>query len=448
MDNTLHTANDVVAILPTGTGKSLLFFLYAYANRHRLITSLVVVPTVSLRQDLLRRGEEHGILCSDILTADTCAKLVFLTPEAVVVGATRDTIARLHCSNRLGRIFIDEVHLFSTDDDYRVAYRQLPLLTFIPVPFVLMTATAPQWILTDVLTNFFPPSRQPVVVRQACNRPNIRYETKANISPQHLASIISSSLANCCPEERSIVYVPSLELLALVAEVFQSSRIPHSTYSGQQDPDANRCNFSSWREGKSKVMIAATAFGLGVDYAHVRLVACFGLPYSLEDFIQQSGRAGRDGKPSTALLTFDEAREQIKLQHIADGHRKQSLKQMLHFATTKDVCRRRMLTRHLDGSEIACNYATSFQLCDVCGDAVYLQESEESVSTDAEERLIDVSVGQAILSRERNLGQQLLHLVTKFNSLCIVCFVARKWKISHQSVGCCPTMTACSSFEN
>ena len=100
-----------------------------------------------------------------------------------------------------------------------------------------------------------------------------------------------------------------------------------------------------------------------------------------------------------------------------------------------------MLTRHVDGSEIACNYATSFQLCDVCGDAVYLWESEQSVSTDAEERLIDVSVGQAILSRERNLGLQLLHLLTKFNSLCIVCFVAGKSKISHQSVGCCPTMT-------
>lgn len=221
---------------------------------------------------------------------------------------------RLHSSNQLGRIVLDEVHLFSTDDDYRpLAYRQFPLLTFVPVPFVLMTATGPQWILTDLLDNF-PLSRQPVIVRQACNRSNIRYETKPNLSEQQLAFTISSSLDKFSPEERCIVYVPSLELLALVAEVFQSNGIVCLMYSGQQDQDTNCSIFALWREGKSEVMIATTTFGLGVDYAHIQLVACFGLPYSLEDFSHQLGRAGRDGKPSIALLTFKMAREQFKLK--------------------------------------------------------------------------------------------------------------------------------------
>ena len=122
MENILHTSADVVAILPMGCGKSLLFLLHCHANRH--LTNVVIVTTISLQEDLSRQAKDHGISCTTVANS----RLLILTPEALAGGATRDALLQLHSSNQLGRIYVDEAHTYSTESSYRPTVRQLNML--------------------------------------------------------------------------------------------------------------------------------------------------------------------------------------------------------------------------------------------------------------------------------------------------------------------------------
>lgn len=137
VDNVLHTKADVLAILLTGGGKSLLFLLYATLHTN-------IVPTIALKSDLMRRTRDHGIPCTDNPAANvSCERIISVTPEAATGEVLRSQLMKLYCSKRLGSIFIDEAHLFSMQTQFRPTFRQLPEIKFLPVPIVLLTATAP-----------------------------------------------------------------------------------------------------------------------------------------------------------------------------------------------------------------------------------------------------------------------------------------------------------------
>ena len=131
MDYTIHTKCDIFAVLPTGCGKSLLVF-FLYAEKHRSVTNIVIVPTVSLQCDLMRRAKSHGISCTDEPDNVRDERLVFVTSEAAVNPQFHKRLISLCSAQRLGRIFIDQVHLFSTEGRFQPAFQQLPLLTFVP----------------------------------------------------------------------------------------------------------------------------------------------------------------------------------------------------------------------------------------------------------------------------------------------------------------------------
>ena len=149
VDSVLNSNGDLLAILPTGCGKSLIFQMYAY--KHTILTSLVIVPTLSLTNDRMRRAQSLGIKCSDNSVQVSSQQLIFVTPEAAAGGPVRDLIIELYSQKRLGAIFIDKVHLFSLQSQFRPTFRQLPQLKFVNFPLVLLTATAPQWIVEDII---------------------------------------------------------------------------------------------------------------------------------------------------------------------------------------------------------------------------------------------------------------------------------------------------------
>lgn len=129
-------------------------------------------------------------------------------------------------------------------------------------------------------------------------------------------------------------------------------------------------------------MVATSAFGLGIDYKHVRNVVCFGLPFSIEEFIQQTGRAGRDGKQALTELMFNASKEkfQLHVDQMPESRSKSSFSNMLQFATN-DVCRRRLLSRYFDQCEIDCSYG-AYERCDVCENEMkYLSEIQKSWSS-------------------------------------------------------------------
>lgn len=171
VDNVVHTTSDIFAVLPSRCGKSLLFFLYSLAYPH--LVAVLIVPTIALQDDLKHRSEEHGIQCSiDIEFSDQLNKgLVLLTPEAAAGISMRNILV----SRQLGRIFIDELHLVRTEGNFRPSFSYLTMLSFLPVPLTLMTATAPIWVTKDICKHFFDKVRCPIVIREPTNRPNISY---------------------------------------------------------------------------------------------------------------------------------------------------------------------------------------------------------------------------------------------------------------------------------
>ena len=142
----------------------------------------------------------------------------------------------LNSVNQLGKIFINEAHLFSTDRDFRPMFHQLPTLRFVPIPFVLMTATAPEWIVRDIVEGFFGPGRMPLVIRQQTNCFNIMYLTKISTTVEDVTSQSSINLTTYKKEERGIVYALAIDLVIRLKEAFSMEGIPCTTYSGQQMP--------------------------------------------------------------------------------------------------------------------------------------------------------------------------------------------------------------------
>ena len=275
IDVVLHTNCDLLAVLPTGCDRSLLFFLYI--QKYHTLTSIVVVPTVSVMKDLTRRAENHNISCSDEPGSVTHQRLVFVTPE-MASGNTfyLQLVHRLYGAKQLGKIFVDEAHLFSTEIGLRPAFRELAKLTFLKVPFVLMTATAPEWIVQDIFKSFFGYCRKPVVIRQTTSRLNVAYSvhnmaTDVSCIANHCAQVLPSYGI----EDRCIVYVSTIKSVEHVKEVLVRSGFTCTTYTGQQEDQTNANNYQQWREGKAIVMIATSAFGVGIDYVQVRTVLFF-----------------------------------------------------------------------------------------------------------------------------------------------------------------------------
>eukprot|EP00731_Ephydatia_muelleri_P032353 Em0023g860a len=380
VDSILHTTSDVLAELPTGGGKSLLFFLYA--ARHPCITSIVIVPTVSLMADMARRARSQGISCSEDASSVTDENLVLVTPEGAESREFWNLIIQLHASNRLGVLFIDEAHVFSTECDYRPSVRRLTALASFPkARFVLLTATCPQWIADDIVSNFFGPNRWPVVIRDNTYRLNIRYEVnRSGMSVCEFAKRTAVAVKNYRDSDRAIVYVPSLELLEGIHQAFLLAEIPCAAYSGRLSRSDNQDSFLRWREGEARVMVATSAFGLGIDYPMKGTAEIRGL----------SRRQSQEAFPADA-----------------------------QFATMPDVCLRRIILRYMDSTEIECSYL-SCEPCGVCSEyseklaansykAGRLAEEADWFDGLDEEILQDLSYGQSVLESYRDLGQQLLY---------------------------------------
>ena len=248
VDNVLHTKSDIIAILPTWGGggggggggvRACCFSMYAAFYPSKI--NILVIPTIALKQDMMRRAREYHLSCTDNISAVSDECFVLVTPEGAESATFRNTAINLHATNRLDTIFIDEAHVFSTDRDFRPSVRRLPELTFLPnVRLVMLTATAPQWIMDDIRSNFFGQNRVPIVFRDATNRLNVRYEVNCSCSTfDPVAKQLVELLQNYSDLDRCIIYVPALELCGIVQLALDKVSVPSAIYSGQQDQSTN-----------------------------------------------------------------------------------------------------------------------------------------------------------------------------------------------------------------
>jgi ATP-dependent DNA helicase RecQ len=303
---------DVLALMPTGGGKSLCYQLPALLQPG---VSLVVSPLIALMQDQVRQLEDNDVAATFINSSLEAAeigrrlggmvrgdyKLVYLAPERLVAADFLDgPLRRLGEGPGINAFVIDEAHCVSEwGHDFRPEYRQLSALRrrHPGVPTLAFTATATERVRTDIINQLG--LRDPSVHLTSFNRPNLFYGVRPK-SKRSVAELFSQARGGGA----GIVYCLSRRRVEELSAELQSRGVRVLPYHAGLDSETRRRNQEAFIRDDVQVIIATIAFGMGINKPDVRWVVHYDLPRSLESYYQESGRAGRDGDPAVCTLYF------------------------------------------------------------------------------------------------------------------------------------------------
>ncbi|KAI4749955.1 hypothetical protein E4T51_16663 [Aureobasidium sp. EXF-12344] len=355
----------ILAIMPTGSGKSLSFILpasYEFSG-----TTIVVVPLLALQQDMLRRTTALSIPTrvwgqgSD----DVDARLVFVTPESARTENFLTYFHRLRTTGQIDRVVFDECHIFSDDDiNFRPAIKELVTLFQFGVRLVFLTATLPVgqelpfWRLLGL-------QRVPVrTIRADTTRPNLEYIVSYARPTDRIAEV--ERHIQRLESGKIIVYCRRKQTVTTVAAQLGCAYY----FSSYGDKKASLEGFVAAEKG---TIVTTNALGLGIDIPDVRAVIHYDCPDSLVAYGQESGRAGRDGGPSRCILFVEEpsspvaSYERGKRSFGAVDLRSADFWLQRYIGTQgQEVCRRTVLSEYLDGIQLGDGCRGSSVRCDVC----------------------------------------------------------------------------------
>lgn len=358
---------DTFALMPTGGGKSLCYQIPALIFDG---LTVVISPLIALMKDQVDALRVNGIQAAFINSTQTSQeqekilqqinskelKLLYLAPE--------NTFLRKISSSHVSLIAIDEAHCISHwGHDFRPEYLQLAQLkrTIPDVPVIALTATADQLTRKDIVEKL--ELKNPKIFVSSFNRANIRY----TIGPKKNSFEKLIAFLEGRKDEAGIIYClsrKSTEELAadLIQEGFQA--LP---YHAGMERGIRAENQEKFLRDEAKIIVATIAFGMGIDKSNVRYVVHMDLPKNIESYYQETGRAGRDGLNSEALLFYSYA-DVSKLKRFAtiDGNNEQTeiqlkkLDQMAAYGSL-NTCRRKYLLNYFDESS-----TTYCGNCDIC----------------------------------------------------------------------------------
>ena len=311
----LLAGRDCLAVWPTGAGKSLCFQLPALI-RDGLV--LVISPLVALMQDqvdqLQRRGIpasclHRGLEAGDRLQLqrrirDRRLRLLYLAPERLLAEATRQLLDDLMAEGDLVALAVDEAHCISAwGHDFRPDYRRLgELRRLCPgVPLVALSATAAPRVRADIIRLL--QLRRPLIQVRSARRTNLRYAMRLRPADPLLEVVAAIGRARGAV----LIYARARRSVEEWALRLQAAGVPAITYHAGMDPSRRQQALAHFQSEQRPVLVATVAFGMGVDRPDVGLVLHLDLPASPEGYLQESGRAGRDGGQADCLVLFDPA---------------------------------------------------------------------------------------------------------------------------------------------
>lgn len=340
----------VVAVMPTGGGKSLLFMLPAWICSRG--TTVVVVPLLALRGDIHRRCRElklSSVEWESRRPVDS-ASIVLVTPESALTVDFFAFLNRAKALHRLDRIVIDECHvILNNQQHFRPNLARLGRLVKFQAPMVYLTATLPPEDEDALFTRICTQRSDVHLFRDRTSRPNIAYRIYrpeverqyryGNLCAQAPAVIdfIQRKTRDSTPG-KVLIYAPSVATVKALADVLECD----GYYSSQNGKAAILDRF---RSGETSVITATSALGMGVDIPDIRCIIHIGAPHTLLEYAQESGRAGRDGLPSEAIII-----EPAGAQRMQPGDRVAEFERVgLFMDCAAGHCRRSILDRYLDG---------------------------------------------------------------------------------------------------
>ena len=364
--------DDALVLMPTGGGKSL---CYQIPSLVRPGTGVIVSPLIALMQDQVAALTQLGVRAA-FLNSTLDARSARATEDALLAGAldllyvAPERLTTARCLDLLDRasialFAIDEAHCVSQwGHDFRPEYLQLSLLheRYPKVPRIALTATADPQTRTEIIARLGLGDAR--VFISSFDRPNIRYTIvdKDDARAQLLRFITDEH-----PGEAGIVYCLSRRKVDETAAWLASKGVRALPYHAGMDAMARTDNQARFQREEGIVMVATIAFGMGIDKPDVRFVAHLDLPKSIEGYYQETGRAGRDGAPADAWMTYGLAdvvqqRRMIDMSDAGEDYKRVSaakLDALLGLCETA-VCRRVRLLEYFGETSTACGN------CDTC----------------------------------------------------------------------------------
>ena len=385
---------DTVVLMPTGGGKSLCYQLPALACDG---LTLVVSPLIALMKDqvdaLGARGIAAGCWNSSMSAAESAKvrnaalrgdlKLLYVAPERVALSSFPSFLKRLD----VGFVAVDEAHCISQwGHEFRPDYLTLGALreTLPETPFMALTATATPRVRADVAKRLG--MRDAEFLVASFNRPNIRYAVR----PKRRSLPVLISMLQEREGESAIVYCLSRRETENVAGSLRDAGIEARPYHAGLEHEERRDAHDRFRDKRTPVIVATIAFGMGIDVPDIRLIVHYNLPKSLEGYYQETGRAGRDGKPSDCVLfytTADRSAQESFLRDIEDPEEQSRavarLRRVLGYCQLRS-CRRRHLLDYF--GERTPEDQQNCGNCDNCLDAE--ADSEEFDGTEIAQKIL------------------------------------------------------------
>ncbi|MFD3443743.1 DNA helicase RecQ [Microbacteriaceae bacterium 4G12] len=336
---------DALVLMPTGGGKSLCYQIPALVREG---TGVVISPLIALMQDQVDALRAVGVRAEFLNSTQSLDEvrdverrllageldLLYLAPERLILERTGQLLDRA----RISLFAIDEAHCVSQwGHDFRRDYLALSMLAdrWPSVPRIALTATATEATHADITARLKLGSARHFV--SSFDRPNIRYRIVPKDEPRRqLLDLIKSEHAG----DAGIVYCLSRNTVEKTAKFLVDQGIPALPYHAGLDAATRAANQSRFLREDGIVMCATIAFGMGIDKPDVRFVAHIDLPKSVEGYYQETGRAGRDGLPSTAWLAYG-LQDVVQQRRMIDD-------------SEGDLAHRRRLSAHLDAMLALC----------------------------------------------------------------------------------------------
>ena len=297
--------------------------------------TVVISPLLMLMHDQVLRLREKGVntcfvnsmltkavretVIGNISRIDSEYKVLFMSPEVVLKNTTQELLKRLNSEKRLNFFAIDEAHCIDTwGSDLRPEYEELGILKSFGVPVIAVTATATDVTVMKITSTLC--LKEPKIVKVLFYRDNLVFEVvlkKPGYAEalKQVAEIIAALFSGLC----DIVYCNLREDTSRLALELKKNGITAIFFHGGIiDPELKVKYTNSWLDGKVNVMCATNAFGMGIDKPDVRFVIHLSMPSSYEAYIQQSGRAGRDGSEASCILLYRFTDRNFHLRNISN----------------------------------------------------------------------------------------------------------------------------------
>jgi len=319
IDSILHS-KDTLALLPTGGGKSICFQLPALTKEG---LCLVISPLIALMKDQVENLKKRNIPALAVhsgmsyfevkQTLQNAAfghyKFLYVSPERLETDLFKEYVAEL----KLNIIAVDEAHCISQwGYDFRPPYLRIAELrkVFPDVPVIALTASATLIVQADICDKLLFKERN--IFRQSFEKPNLSFSTfEVDSKVNKLYEVLNKVGGS------AIIYTRNRKRTKEIAHLLQLNNISADYYhAGLTQEDRNKKQ-EQWIDNKTEVIVCTNAFGMGIDKPDVRVVVHMDIPDNLENYYQEAGRAGRDGKRSFAVLVYTR-QELAELQKLPD----------------------------------------------------------------------------------------------------------------------------------